>query len=257
MRTMCCNTLPSIIKNGRETRHLCGNSECTYYMKDVNLWIWDDKPTQQKEIKMSCQEEINALEALVPEALANGWSWDYTTSTTLVPPFNDVRRNWVARWIPLTDETRVPHWLIDAPTKGWFIPNITGRMEMLEMSKISNNPSKQQIIQNALDGKRGEDQQRIAQAGLDFIDTLLRKNNDYGSSVWKKPLLAPNTDVAAAILVRMTDKVERLISLQSKAAEVISESFDDTMKDLGAYALLYLARPKNEQLVPKNEQSKS
>lgn len=108
-----------------------------------------------------------------------------------------------------------------------------------------NNPEKQQTIQNALDGKRGEDQQRIAQVGLDFVDTLLRKNNDYGSSIWKKPLLAPNTDVAAAILVRMTDKVERLISLQQKKSEVTDESFDDTMKDLGAYALLYLARPKS------------
>lgn len=101
------------------------------------------------------------------------------------------------------------------------------------------------LIQSALAGDRGPDQKRIAEQGVDFIGTLLRKNNDYGSSVWKKPLLAPNTDVAAAILVRMTDKVERLISLQQKKSEVTEESFDDTMKDLGAYALLYLARPKN------------
>jgi hypothetical protein len=113
------------------------------------------------------------------------------------------------------------------------------------MSEQQNSETAR-LIQAALSGSRGEDQKRIAEQGVDFIGTLLRKNNDYGSSVWKRPLLAPNTDVAAAILVRMTDKVERLISLQSKAAEVVSESFDDTMKDLGAYALLYLARPKKD-----------
>jgi hypothetical protein len=99
------------------------------------------------------------------------------------------------------------------------------------------------LIDDALSGERGADQQRIAEAGIDFIETLLKKNRDYGSSVWENPVLAPQMPVSAAILVRMSDKVKRIASLSNKEPEV-QESFDDTVKDLGAYCLLYLARPK-------------
>lgn len=39
------------------------------------------------------------------------------------------------------------------------------------------------LFQEALAGRRGPDQQRIAEEGLNFIQTLLKKNADYGSSV--------------------------------------------------------------------------
>lgn len=95
----------------------------------------------------------------------------------------------------------------------------------------------------ALTGERNEDQCRIALAGLEFIATLLRKNADYGSSVWNPPALCPQMGIGATILVRMSDKVSRIASLQDKEAEV-AESIEDTIKDLGAYALLWLARPQ-------------
>ncbi len=87
------------------------------------------------------------------------------------------------------------------------------------------------------------DQRRIAVTGLEWLATLLAKNSDYGSSVWKPPALKPEMDAGDAILVRMSDKVARIASLQSKEAEV-DESLEDTIKDLGAYAILWLARPK-------------
>jgi len=96
------------------------------------------------------------------------------------------------------------------------------------------------LIQNSAGGYNGEDQTRIARVGLAFLVTLLRKNRDYGSSVFKTPLLAPSLDPGTAILVRMSDKIERLS--HNNALE-INETRDDTMMDLGAYALLYLARP--------------
>jgi len=99
-------------------------------------------------------------------------------------------------------------------------------------------------LNSALEGHRGPDQQRIAQEGLEWLDLLLRKNEDYGSSVWSHPALRPSMPVADAILVRMSDKVARIGSLTSKGdTPEVEESLEDTIRDLGAYCLLYLARP--------------
>jgi hypothetical protein len=98
------------------------------------------------------------------------------------------------------------------------------------------------LLADTLSGERGEDQKRIARVGLEWICLLLAKNSDYGSSVWKQPLLAPEVPADAAIRVRMSDKIERLRYLRFSAGE-INESVEDTIRDLGAYCLLWLARP--------------
>lgn len=95
-------------------------------------------------------------------------------------------------------------------------------------------------------GGDNEEQRRIASVGLTWVATLLRKNADYGSSVWREPVLAPGLDCGAVIRVRMSDKVARLASLLKPGAggpEIKAETVDDTFADLGAYCLLYLARP--------------
>lgn len=101
-------------------------------------------------------------------------------------------------------------------------------------------------IGDALDGTLGAEQQRLAEQVTAWGALLLRKNADYGSAVYQAPVFAPHLSPGEAILVRMSDKVARLGSLLKggKAPEV-SESFDDTLRDLGSYALLYLARPTN------------
>lgn len=99
-----------------------------------------------------------------------------------------------------------------------------------------------ELLQLALDGTRGEDQKRIAEEGIKWIELILKKNMDYGSSAWKEPYLTPLLPAKQAILVRLSDKIERLRSLHNKIGEV-EESYDDTMRDLGAYALLYLTTP--------------
>jgi hypothetical protein len=104
-------------------------------------------------------------------------------------------------------------------------------------------------ILDSLASVRGPDQQRIAEVGLEWITLLLKKNSDYGSSVWKTPILAPDCDAGMAIRVRMSDKINRLVSLlnntivNSDTRPEIDESIDDTLRDLGAYCLLELARP--------------
>jgi hypothetical protein len=102
------------------------------------------------------------------------------------------------------------------------------------------------ITMDAIRGIRGPDQQRIATEGLAWLSLLLRKNADYGSSAWKKPVLAPECDVDTAMRVRMSDKIERIQSLLAKdGPEVAEESIRDTMRDLGAYCLLWLACPND------------
>lgn len=104
-----------------------------------------------------------------------------------------------------------------------------------------------QTMLDALSGHRGRDQQRIADHGLEWITLILKKNQDYGSSAWKPPFLVPDAYPRDAILVRMSDKIERLRTLYSRnkpgnTAEC-DESYEDTIRDLGAYCLLYLAAP--------------
>ena len=97
----------------------------------------------------------------------------------------------------------------------------------------------------ALTGERGDDQKRIAEVVVAWGDLLLSKNSDYGSSAWKQPVLAPGLDADAAMRVRMSDKIERISSLLQKGSAEVDESIEDTIKDLGAYCLLWLARPQN------------
>lgn len=105
------------------------------------------------------------------------------------------------------------------------------------------------VIADALEGRLGKDAQRIADTGMEWIALMIRKNLDYGGSVWNIPSLADGLDAGMAIRVRMSDKIQRLQSLlsvkQPGTQMVADESIDDTIRDLGAYCLLYLARPKS------------
>lgn len=102
-----------------------------------------------------------------------------------------------------------------------------------------------QLFLDAVAGERGDDQQRLAQEGVRLVAMLLRKNADYGSSAWQRPLLAPDCDVSAAIRVRMSDKIARLQKLLGGSKAEVSESIEDTETDLAGYLILDLARPKD------------
>jgi len=99
-------------------------------------------------------------------------------------------------------------------------------------------------LADACDPNAPEDRRRLGLEAVRLAVTLLRKNRDYGASVWDSPAFAPGVDVGASILVRLGDKVERLKTLAVAGGPcVASESFDDTLFDLAGYCLLYLARP--------------
>ena len=114
--------------------------------------------------------------------------------------------------------------------------------------KLPREISSTALIAEALDGKRGPDQKLIAEVGLAWIEKLLRKNTDYGSSVFRPPILCPGMETTAAIDVRMSDKIARIANLKTAKAQVVDESIDDTYDDLGAYCLLRkIARLKESQ----------
>jgi hypothetical protein len=107
------------------------------------------------------------------------------------------------------------------------------------------------LLIEASESKHGHDQARIAETIIQWGALLLRKNKDYGNSVWNTPVLAPDCSVSAAIRVRMSDKISRLAHLLANNSNPeVNESIDDTLRDLGAYCLLELARPKENPLSP-------
>jgi len=100
------------------------------------------------------------------------------------------------------------------------------------------------ILRQALNGDRGEDQQRIASQGVALISLLLSKNADYGSSAWKSPLLAPGMTPREAIQCRMSDKIERFRNLiGQKGKPEIEEPLEDTISDLTGYGILWMGAP--------------
>ena len=121
-----------------------------------------------------------------------------------------------------------------------MLPKCDAQISVINRDEVDANIT---TINNAF-GSGNRNQQRIAELGLKWIATLLRKNADYGSSVFKSPKLKPSLSPGDAILVRASDKIERLSNLMDKGQGEIDESIEDTMSDLGSYCLLYLARPK-------------
>ena len=72
----------------------------------------------------------------------------------------------------------------------------------------------------------------------DLHDLYVRKNADYGDSFRKV-----REDIPNAILVRLSDKMNRLKTLMTKPEDeqkVMDESIDDTLMDIANYALLEL-----------------
>lgn len=97
-----------------------------------------------------------------------------------------------------------------------------------------------QRVLDALTRHYGEIPACIASEGLDVVRTLISKNIDYGSSFAEPPLLMPALTAEAGCWCRLSDKVARLISLNSSGTAEVDESIDDTLRDLAGYAILLL-----------------
>ena len=84
---------------------------------------------------------------------------------------------------------------------------------------------------------------KISSVCADIEKTLISKNTDYGNSF--QETLCKYGDVA--FMVRLEDKWARLNSLYGKKEVLVKdESFEDTIRDMAGYCLLYLAIKKQE-----------
>jgi len=103
-------------------------------------------------------------------------------------------------------------------------------------------------------GEENRDVTSIANIFMSSAVTCLRKNRDYGSSVFKVPVFAPDCPAATSIRVRMSDKFERItnllkLQLQGEGPKV-NESLEDTIMDLGVYCFLLLVEMKRQKGEP-------
>lgn len=78
----------------------------------------------------------------------------------------------------------------------------------------------------------------MVEEAIKIVFTLIRKNRDYGSSVFDAPRLTPHLDPGVAIDVRLSDKLNRLEQLSRTDPEIKSESIDDTKLDIIGYLIL-------------------
>ena len=77
-------------------------------------------------------------------------------------------------------------------------------------------------------------------------DLLIAKNKDYGNSSGEIPPLVPKLSPTDAILVRMGDKIARLVHLtQVGVALVKDETLKDTVRDLAGYCVLFLVHSED------------
>lgn len=79
------------------------------------------------------------------------------------------------------------------------------------------------------------DVERFKEITDGMVELYVRKNADYGGSVTQ----TYQTFGLTSFLVRMQDKLNRLISLNQKGQmQVMDEKIDDTLIDLANYAIL-------------------
>lgn len=92
--------------------------------------------------------------------------------------------------------------------------------------------------------KLKEDEERFKKITEDMFELYKAKNTDYGSSVHKTYQEFGLT----SFLVRLSDKLNRAITLNRQDAMVKSEKIEDTLLDLANYSILALIEMNKEKV---------
>ena len=83
---------------------------------------------------------------------------------------------------------------------------------------------------------------QFANEAKQCVELYSKKNHDYGNSFDKG---MDNIGIAYGV-GRIYDKMNRLITLTKKEAQVKDESIDDTLRDLACYSMMMLAYRKRQ-----------
>lgn len=83
---------------------------------------------------------------------------------------------------------------------------------------------------------------QFANEAKQCVELYSKKNHDYGNSFDKG---MDNIGIAYGV-GRIYDKMNRLVTLTKKEAQVKDESIDDTLRDLACYSMMMLAYRKRQ-----------
>lgn len=97
------------------------------------------------------------------------------------------------------------------------------------MIQIENELCTDEVVQFANEAKQ-------------CVELYSKKNHDYGNSFDKG---MDNIGIAYGV-GRIYDKMNRLITLTKKEAQIKDENIDDTLRDLACYSMMILAYRKRQ-----------
>lgn len=83
---------------------------------------------------------------------------------------------------------------------------------------------------------------QFANEAKQCVELYSKKNHDYGNSFDKG---MDNIGIAYGV-GRIYDKMNRLITLTKKKAQIKDENIDDTLRDLACYSMMMLAYRKRQ-----------
>ena len=83
---------------------------------------------------------------------------------------------------------------------------------------------------------------QFANEAKQCVELYSKKNHDYGNSFDKG---MDNIGIAYGV-GRIYDKMNRLITLTKKEAQIKDENIDDTLRDLACYSMMMLAYRKRQ-----------
>lgn len=76
---------------------------------------------------------------------------------------------------------------------------------------------------------------------------LLCKNEAYGDAISSPPILLPGMSARHCVMIRMSDKIRRLSTLQSGEISDNGETEEDTVFDIAGYSILWLCIKQAER----------
>ena len=86
-----------------------------------------------------------------------------------------------------------------------------------------------------------------------IISVVHAKNSDYGNAALSPAILLPWLDVRFGLLVRLSDKIQRLYKLYNAEKTEVNESLEDTLRDIVGYIFLIYATVRTVGISGKEE----
>lgn len=124
--------------------------------------------------------------------------------------------------------------------------NDFGKEKHVEMEDKKEKEPNDYSAEHQLKTPAEHSQDKISDVVENLRKMLIAKNQNYGNSAFRPPVLLPDLPAEKAIFVRMSDKVARLAQLTSGEKDRVGESIEDTLYDLAGYCVLAVIAMEKE-----------